>query len=627
MSNRSIWWLAMMLVASCHPNQVNDLAAPLPQFGVMLGKASVTLVLPPPGERSYAHASERQLLAAPSATSYRITIRGADLATAIETMVADAATAATIEIANVPPGSQRLFTVQALTASGQVIPGASWLAVAPILSAHNEVVLSPGSTAVGQVWARWLDTGQGALAAKHDPDAVLRRLTVIKRDLGLPHFALLDADRWADAVQAASGSLEVTTTGLSIAPAAVNVTLRGVPDETFAKIWVDDPISPRQSGLSPNSSQTSGLYQVAPLLPGNWIIWAAVPGLGIASKSLLVAAGATADVTLDFPGWEAGPALPKALGNAAVVTDGRFVYVIGGVLRGGSASSACWKLDTGAPTPSWEALPELPLAREGAVAAIVSGKLYVAGGRSGFSYLTTVAAIDLANPVNWQSIPAPPLPTSFAYSAQSDMIGALVEGTTFNLLWSIFDEHEFPPFAQGHVQRYDPAGSVWLTDPANFPPPRTTRRRAGFGLFNNYLVIAGGDRQEVQEGNAFATDTLQALAIVETFNLLTRRWSSWPDLLTPRSELTISPGGNYLYAAGGVDAQDHALTTVERYDPARGDWSAAPPLRVARSAFGLVEASGKLWAIGGSPSRQLNRLQTSALALSEVETLTLEIIR
>ncbi len=623
-------------LGACSPPvaQLSGSGLAVPTATVSLAGVQLTLVLPAGPDLP---AASRQIRAILPAKRYRITIRAHDIDSPLTAEATGAADAATIEVAGVSPGNNRLVALQALDDAGADIPGAAWMAVATLVSNRNRVTLSAGSTAVGSVWRRWLDAGKTALASAQDPAVVGRKLVALKEGGNLPHLAFVDAAKWADAAGAA-GNLEVGTSGFGITPAALDVTIEGAPAAVPADIWVDDPASPLQAGLSRLTSQ-SGRYQVSPVLPGTWTVRANVPGLGTLSKAVTLAAGATSDVTLAFDGWKAGPDLPAPLGNSSAATDGRYIYLVGGatsefttsggVRLAGGATSSCWVLDTSLPSPTWTDLPALPVAREGAAVGISAGKLIVAGGINGSSDFLDGYSLNLADPQGWTQISSP---QSLVPVCQNDScepgipVGAFDDGGRPVLLWTVFDDLPVPPWALGHTHRWDPDSAVWVRDPADIPPIRTPRARVGVGVVSGFAVVAGGNSEAIREGNAWKGSLMSSLATVEAFDLAGRKWVSWPDLPTPRSELSVAGASGSLYAAGGVDFHDYALDVVERYDTSKQVWYPAPALREPRSSFPLVFAGGKLWAIGGSPARRMNRYVPSwpgsALAMKSVETLT-----
>lgn len=586
-----------------------------PSAALEPGPRTLTLVLPAAKGRAQALRSIQSL---PAPAQYQITLSAADLATPSVTTVTASASAQTLQVQNAPAGSNRVIQVQGEDASGNPLNGALWMAVTTISGATTQVVLDAETTAVGEVFARWLQQGQTQLAGTASPSVVATDLDAIMSANALPNYAFVNSSSWADTVAAAAGNMNVGTS-FAILPGQADITLSGVPDDVPASLWVSDPASPMQTGLSPTTSQAQ-TFSISPILPGSWTVWASAPGLGLASASLTVAAGATASATVAFPGWQAGPSLPIPTGNSGVTTDGRYIYVVGGVLQGGTQTAGCWMLDSEAASPSWTALPALQSPREGAVAAVVNGILYMAGGTaSGYDY-DDAYSLDL-NPLGtWQLVPGASAPDSHFQAHPDDPLAAIASGSDFLTLWTFFDDQSTPPYALSHFGVFDPGTDLWTYDPSSLPSMEVPRRRAGVAVFNGAVVVAGGDREEIAQGTITTGTALPDVASVE--GLIDGRWSAWPDLPAGRAELSLAQAGTYLYAAGGVDSSETPVSDVYRFDPASASWGPAPPLTTPRSAFGLVYAGGKLWAIGGSPAHQLNEsTYGSALALSSVETL------
>ncbi|MBO9540621.1 hypothetical protein J7643_08525 [bacterium] len=613
--------LSLALAAGCQalPGARPPLASTLP------AGASLTLGLPPTA--SAPRKTQAQTLSAEA--RFTLTVRAGDLDAPVSIVVPQAEGARTLRVEGLPLGTNRLLTLQGVDAADRPLPGAEWLAVAPLASGSNQVMLSSATTAVGKVWARWLDTGHQVLAQQADPAQVARRLEALKRASNLPHHALIDTDKWADAVAAASGSLEVPGS-FAIAPGSALVTVTGAPSAVPAELCIDDPVSPLQSGVSPVTTQTGGRYRVGPVMPGTWTVWVSVPGFGVASRSLSVPAGGEANINLEFKGWKAGPKLPVALGNAGYATDGRHLYVAGGVLQGGATTAACWKLDTQAPTPTWQPLPDMPSPRDGAACVIIGRTLYVVGGYTkgeGYRKDALSLSLDVAQP-EWLTLTELPSINGRPLSQLGYPAGAFSLDGKLTVLINVFgDQVSEAPFDRSHTAQYDPTLKAWLVDANGIPTIRTPRDRAGFSPVviqgAVQLMVAGGDKPDIQENRgSYGFLFRSAMPRVEALDLSRRQWAGWPDLPTGRSELAIAQAGSNLYAAGGVDNQEHSLETVERLDLSTRRWLPGPPLAIPRSSFGLLYAGERLWAIGGSPSLYLNDAAGgSARALDSVEVL------
>ncbi len=577
---------------------------------------SLRLVLPESRKTSYVAASRL----------YRIEVRATDLADPIQAEVSDTAGRGELFVGGVPVGQNRVIALQGLSDSGAPIPGAEWMAVTAIGQEFQSVLLSPATTAVGRVWRRWLDQGQGALATSSDPTLVLAKLERLKSAETVPHFALLDAERWADEV-AITGQMTEQPGGFGWSAGRIGVSLEGAPTQVPATIWVDDPVSPRQIALPQAPGVLGVRHEIGPVLPGRWSVWATIPGIGTASASVVVEAGRDTPAALVFPHWRPGPELPAAIGNAAIASDGRFIFVVGGVERGGAATDSAWVLDSEASTKAWRPLPSLPLPREGATATTLGNRLFVQGGdvdgRGPSADALVLATENGLASGRWAVSFPPSSDTDALIGDRFWPLGSATTGNSFFTLWTTAGDGA-EEAAKGQVLEFVSGAEEWTTDPPGIGKPRTPRDRAAMALYDDpqdgkRCVVAGGDVPS--GGGGFGhTPLARASSLVEAFDLFDGRWLSLPDLPTPRSELALAQAAGLLYAAGGVDGLDRALDVVERYSPVSG-WLPAPPLSNPRSRFGLVFAGGLLWAIGGSPSYRLNReISGGALALSGVET-------
>ena len=92
---------------------------------------------------------------------------------------------------------------------------------------------------------------------------------------------------------------------------------------------------------------------------------------------------------------------------------------------------------------------------------------------------------------------------------------------------------------------YDPATNLWS---ARDKMP-TRRSAMGWGVYNNYVIVAGGEYQDRQ---LFA-----AYRAVEAYDTALNRWQVLPSMPHPRHGFTAAVVGNRFYAVSG-DAQSAA---------------------------------------------------------------------
>jgi hypothetical protein len=76
-------------------------------------------------------------------------------------------------------------------------------------------------------------------------------------------------------------------------------------------------------------------------------------------------------------------------------------------------------------------------------------------------------------------------------------------------------------------------------------------------------------------------------------------WHEKMSMMTPRSCFTLCEVGGVFYAAGGLDAEDGLLSSVESYDPMLDTWSVAPALPRSCSHLGGCAVGDSLYILGG----------------------------
>ncbi len=77
------------------------------------------------------------------------------------------------------------------------------------------------------------------------------------------------------------------------------------------------------------------------------------------------------------------------------------------------------------------------------------------------------------------------------------------------------------------------------------------------------------------------------------------QWRDLPALPTARANLSAAELDGFVYAVGGIDANNQTLDVVERYDPQTSSWAASPRLPERRAAPGVVGFRGLLYVAGG----------------------------
>ena len=116
------------------------------------------------------------------------------------------------------------------------------------------------------------------------------------------------------------------------------------------------------------------------------------------------------------------------------------------------------------------------------------------------------------------------------------------------------------------------------------------RSRPGVAVLDGKLYAVGG-----------RNDDEDALSSVERYDPATNAWEAVAPLAAARGFLDVAVLDGKLYAVGGYNDDDGSLSSVERYDPALRDaWEAVAPMGTARDYHAVAVLAGKLYAVGGS---------------------------
>ena len=89
------------------------------------------------------------------------------------------------------------------------------------------------------------------------------------------------------------------------------------------------------------------------------------------------------------------------------------------------------------------------------------------------------------------------------------------------------------------VEMYDPATDLW-TPRTRMP---TARSAIGAGVYNNQILVAGGEGQDQR--------FLAAFKAVEAYDPVLNRWQVLPSMPHPRHGLAVGAVGNRLYTVSG----------------------------------------------------------------------------
>jgi Kelch motif len=224
--------------------------------------------------------------------------------------------------------------------------------------------------------------------------------------------------------------------------------------------------------------------------------------------------------------WTRAADMPVALNHPTAVAHRGRLYVHGGYRGETDLTEPTGVLLRYHPQRRrWRRLPSSPTPRAAHALAAIRGRLYAAGGANNTGSLSSLEIYDIRS-ARWRGGP------SFPGPARNHTTGVASGGRFYVLAGR--DASNFT-----HAERYDPRRRVWR----ELPPLRVARGGiASARLSDGRIVVFGGERLE--PGGT-------TIAEVELFDPRRRRWSSLPDLRTPRHGLGGVALGRRVYAIQG----------------------------------------------------------------------------
>jgi N-acetylneuraminic acid mutarotase len=245
--------------------------------------------------------------------------------------------------------------------------------------------------------------------------------------------------------------------------------------------------------------------------------------------------------------WVTIAPLPSARQLASAVSDGTYIYILGGSdgYLGGNLTSTLFRYDPA--TNTYTSLASYDTPTTGQAAAYLDGKIYRIGGCSTVNCSGAISSVEVYDIAS----------NSWAYAASYPISDALLVAVGFNgYVWA----------AGGGVgetakaYRYDPGTNSW-DDAAMVDLPQS-RSSASSGIVNGRWVIAGG----YVSGNGGS---------VIAYDQATNSWSTLPTMPTPGARTSGGSTGSTLYVIGGISPGGGGLGTS--YTRAYSDSSCGTP--------------------------------------------------
>ncbi|AHK31534.1 serine/threonine protein kinase [Rhodococcus opacus PD630] len=292
--------------------------------------------------------------------------------------------------------------------------------------------------------------------------------------------------------------------------------------------------------------------------------------------------------------WSQLPALRTPRHGMAVGAVGDTVYAVGGGVKPTHAeSTAVSEALQLAPrktqwAPAWRPLKDAPIARQQTATAVADGTIWVLGGLDNAGSTPKVEGNDPAIDT-WKAGPDLPVPLNHAmaveYGGELVVLGGWVPkgpnltGTTSDRVLAL-------------------RNGKWV----DLAPMNEPRAAGAAAVVGDQIVVAGGQA----DGELVAT--------TEVFD--GTKWTTVPDIPTPREHLAAVSDGTYFYAIGGRDlASDQNTAAVERFDPAADTWTTLPAMPTPRGGLGAAFIDGRIVAVGGEqPTKVLSTVEAYDVA-------------
>ncbi|MBO9541353.1 hypothetical protein J7643_12255 [bacterium] len=547
---------------------------------------------------------ERQLQYLVSGNKARVVISGPGIVTPLVKTAPIGAQNDAITLTGLPAGRNRIVSIESLDAGDLPIPGCRFMTTVTLAEGQNVAQVSPATTVRGGVFQRLL-ADASALATSLDGDKVQAVIDGLKVARRVEHYGLIDADALAVQLEQQGGNLAALDLGdarLVQRPVALRVTVSGLPANLAASVWVNDPVSPKQSGLA------NGGYAISPVKPGQWQLYGRAGAFSVGPVPVDLSADATASLNFATASSDIEE-LPEARAGAAAgffKLNGEDSFVMAGGLAPQGATNVATDSVLRYSPNGWTPLAKMPVPVSHAAYASQGTKLYVLGGVDAANSITRLVQVyDVA--ANQWSTPLPTLRYPSYMGAATCLDGYLymATGTWSNSAGTYLDRSIY------RLSLGAP-GAAWVEYGDQLGEPRLDTARYGAAL-----AAVGGKLYAF--GGALLNDTLtHRVEEIDAGSLLVRDRQAMP---TARHGASALVRNGKVYVVGGIDARGKALANVEVYDIATDTWEVRPRMRVARGHAAAAGVDGKAFVVGGSDGHFVAK---SVSPLRAAESMVLE---
>ena len=334
------------------------------------------------------------------------------------------------------------------------------------------------------------------------------------------------------------------------------------------------------------------------------------------SPALLAQAPAPAAPTAANP-WSMGAPFPEASEEVLGATAGGKLYVFAGLAPGWKPKAMVFEYDPA--SNQWAKKRPMRLASHHVAFATLNNKVYAFGG-----FTLPDAGPPAWNPINnaWEYDPATdewkelaPMPTKRGAAAAGVANGKIYVTGGANSLAGVTENGIHP--ARPHnvmptVEEYDPATNTWKTV------------RSLLLARNHHVAVGVGDKIYViggRVGSAFISGTSNNVDLVEMYDPAADLWMPRARMPTARSAIGAGVYNNNILVAGG-EGQDQrflaAFKAVEAYDPALNRWQILPSMPRPRHGLAVGAIGNRFYTVSGDGQSAGNGIDHSAVPFNEI---------
>jgi len=221
---------------------------------------------------------------------------------------------------------------------------------------------------------------------------------------------------------------------------------------------------------------------------------------------------------------------------------------------------------------TWTYKADIPTARTWVGGCVLDGKIYVIGGATSVSSVTSV--VEMYDPIidTWTRLANMPSARCFhaacTFGGKIYVFGGVSPGV-------------FSP-AKKTVYVYDPQIDTW-TQKADMPNANASR---GIAVVDGTIYLIGG----------------LPIGLTMAYDPITESWTQKADMPTARGNLSACVVDGKIYAIGGSteDWRSFSYKHVEVYDPSANTWTRKSDMSTQRWSLGTCVVDGRIFAIGGN---------------------------